>query len=494
MTDQPTISARRPWPLFLPLLPLLPLWHSHNALLGFIGPAISIRFLLYAGAWILLLWLGARLLAGSFYAAAGLAFFPSLVFLFYGPTYDLLEKGLPARTLSFKILPLLLFGGSLLASYLLLRTEARRGRPYRFLNLLLPVLLLVEAVTTVVQLAQKPRPLFEGILPVSASPCGSAPDLYLVVQDEYARADVLARMGFDNRPFLDSLRGMGFYVADSSRANYNFTPFALASAFNGRYLHGAAGSRGDDPALTLRAVRSVTESDLFRYLGKAGYSLHFFASLEHAQQQRPVLNEFGNYPQHLLFEGLFTFRLKEALQLRPDPIVRLLPQPIAYNNVVQRAADMQAHLDESLRLVDSSAQRPPRLVYTHLLTTHLPYLFDSAGGMLPPFRALADKSTGAYINQVRAANRQVLELVHAIRRGGRANSVIVVLSDHGYRQDPQHPEDGFRNIEAVYYPDGRYQSLYPGISPVNLFRVLLNDRYCQQLPLLPDSSVSVRYE
>jgi hypothetical protein len=43
-------------------------------------------------------------------------------------------------------------------------------------------------------------------------------------------------------------------------------------------------------------------------------------------------------------------------------------------------------------------------------------------------------------------------------------------------------------LNAYYFPEQKYNQLYPGISPVNTFRVIFSEIFGQDLPLLPDSS------
>ena len=43
-------------------------------------------------------------------------------------------------------------------------------------------------------------------------------------------------------------------------------------------------------------------------------------------------------------------------------------------------------------------------------------------------------------------------------------------------------------LNAYYFPGGRYEKLYEGISPVNSFRVVLNTFFGARLELLPDKS------
>ncbi len=63
------------------------------------------------------------------------------------------------------------------------------------------------------------------------------PDIYYIILDTYTRGDTLQTyFHFDNQPFLDRLKAMGFYVATCSRSNYTSTETSLASSLNLNYL------------------------------------------------------------------------------------------------------------------------------------------------------------------------------------------------------------------------------------------------------------------
>ena len=68
--------------------------------------------------------------------------------------------------------------------------------------------------------------------------------------------------------------------------------------------------------------------------------------------------------------------------------------------------------------------------------------------------------------------------------------VVVIEGDHGYgyHDNPALSEREFSNLNAYFFSDKNYQSLYPTISPVNTFRIILNKYFCKNLPLLKDSS------
>ena len=69
---------------------------------------------------------------------------------------------------------------------------------------------------------------------------GLRPNIIHIVLDGYSRQDVLAELyGFDNAPFLDRLRELGFAVADRATTPYNQTLLVMDSVFSGTMLEGS---------------------------------------------------------------------------------------------------------------------------------------------------------------------------------------------------------------------------------------------------------------
>ena len=55
-------------------------------------------------------------------------------------------------------------------------------------------------------------------------------------------------------------------------------------------------------------------------------------------------------------------------------------------------------------------------------------------------------------------------------------------------------QDRMRILNAYYLPEGGAEGLYEGISPVNTFRVVLNQYFGEDLPLLEDISYFSNYK
>ena len=66
------------------------------------------------------------------------------------------------------------------------------------------------------------------------------PNIYFMILDAYARADTLKEvLGFDNQPFIDEVRKLGFFVPERSVSNYPATNLSVSSILSLDYLGGA---------------------------------------------------------------------------------------------------------------------------------------------------------------------------------------------------------------------------------------------------------------
>ena len=64
-------------------------------------------------------------------------------------------------------------------------------------------------------------------MPIHLGSAEAGPNIHMLVLDGYPRADVLARVNYDNGEFLHDLRDRGFDVYEDSHSNYDLTPFSL---------------------------------------------------------------------------------------------------------------------------------------------------------------------------------------------------------------------------------------------------------------------------
>jgi len=460
------------------LLPLFFLVHTTNSFNLPLVHRSSILFL--AALWLLelIFFLVFQLWFRQFYKALAATMLLLAVYLFFAPLQDGLKSLTPLRFLSkYSLLVPLLVILFLLYLMRLHKKHQVSPRSFRFICLLLIVLIAID----VLQLAYKSRrtgPLPDKIELRAEGSRTSKPDIYLIVADEYAGEEQLrSQLGFNNSAFIESLQSRGFHYIENSRSNYHYTVHSLASMLNLQLLRRDIKSYRDEDFFPLRAA--IDQSTLSEFFKAQGYNTYQFSAvgLTRNDEQQP--------DPYLL--TLFEFLHQQTASGR---IIRDLGEKFRTKKVKGQKY-WYAHQNNELFIRETmdavKIKGKPKFVYTHLDLPHQPYYFDSSGHPMPfpNMASIGDR----YKNYLVYANKKLLLLIDHILANNSSPPVILLLSDHGFRHlPPPANANYFMNLAAVLQPAGNGKEFYPGISNVNIMRVLLNEHFRTNLPLLPDSN------
>ncbi|OQX62502.1 MAG: hypothetical protein B6I38_03620 [Anaerolineaceae bacterium 4572_5.1] len=342
---------------------------------------------------------------------------------------------------------------------------------------------------------------------------GEPPDIYYIILDQYARADVFQKKyGYDNSSFINKLEEMGFYVAEKSTSNYHSTLLSLSSSLNMDYLDWLqdiydADTNTNDPFGEL-----ISENQVFKILREEGYQLVAFKSgvyrtelrnADHFIQSNTIpadlatvewpLNTFENlYLETTLARVIFDMRLivKEE-EIKPIEI------------------DYELHRIEILytlsHLGDFADQEGSYIIFAHVLAPHAPFVFGPNGEKIEhdePFshsplgyNVGSEEYTQMYLDQTTYLNTLVLDAVENILENSTTPPIIIIQGDHGtagYAQKKDIPDLNMQErhaiLNAYYFPNKETTPLYPTISPVNTFRILFNTYFGSEYELLPDKN------
>lgn len=309
------------------------------------------------------------------------------------------------------------------------------------------------------------------------------PDIYYIVPDSYPRADVLMEtFGHDNTPFIDALKARGFHVVEGAHSNYPKTQMSLASSMNFDYLDPEQLKAEWDEALP-NFVAQIWDNKVMDFLAARGYEFPTFSSGVAATE---------------INSGRFvkpdTFLLTELQQ------VYLAMTPL--RSPVERFA-RSSEANRVLFVLDELGKvrrgDKPMFVFAHMMAPHMPHNFDAEGNArteTPPYYV-------GFRDSVVCINDRLLTMADRIRER-QPNSVIIIQGDHGCRSDWQSttetdlvPWKGTREeyirdytavLNAIYFPDGDYSAFYPGVTPVNTFRIVFNKYFGTKYELLPDKT------
>ena len=380
------------------------------------------------------------------------------------------------------------------AAWLLRQTRDRLLVVSAFMTrfgLVLVALVAARAVSAQVRGPQVARQ--SGLVRELASPLGThgAPpparntpprDIYLIVLDGHGNARVLEEVfGFDNAPFEDSLRTLGFLVPRDVRSNYAQTYLSVASLLNAAHvtrLADDAGIASKDHSLPTYLVKHNRAA---RFLKERGYKYVLFPSAWWAATaSSPLADEtFDPSPGFDLLHEVRRTELRFAV-LRSTLFRSAVSRDQAGIPLVQ-------HFLRSFEgLREMPADPAPTFTFAHVLLPHVPYLVDERCRPLEhpvpdDMEADTPEQRLDYIGQVRCVDALVLDLVTTLLRRSSTPPVILVVGDHASRFADVgfygHPErvspafirERFGAFGAFHLPAGG-DSAFP--EPVTLVNVL----------------------
>ncbi|HEY8108966.1 MAG TPA: sulfatase-like hydrolase/transferase [Patescibacteria group bacterium] len=327
--------------------------------------------------------------------------------------------------------------------------------------------------------------------PRTAAPKDS-PDIYYLVFDRYTGSIGLSESyDFDNGKFLTQLQRRGFYVPKRSFANYPVTASSVSSSLNG----GPLATKGPvDRAETAKPLYKLLQRPAVpAYLQDRGYEFVQLGSwwgptMRSQQADRNPLTAwmvevFGIQTHFGDLSGVFIN--KTAF---PDLFTKL---PSARTTLYDNHGP--AFQSQVTQTEDLAAERggKPKFVFTHFLMPHPPYIYDRDGDRLFP-RGLS--GWHRYLRQLEYTNDRILEMVDTIRKRD-PHAIVILQADEGeypkrFAKDAKPSDAQIRQktnvLNAYYFPGEDYDALYDSITPVNTFRIVLNQFFGTDLAKQPD--------
>jgi hypothetical protein len=340
--------------------------------------------------------------------------------------------------------------------------------------------------------------------------------VYYIILDGYGRQDILRELyDMDNRAFVQALRDRGFYVADQSSSNYSQTSLSLASTLGMTHLDELAatmspGSRNLRPLED--RIQNSRVVELFRSLGYrfvAFESAYPMTTIETADIY--VAPSYDAESQREASRGGLALNEFEVLLVQTTALRFPLEVYVQQNQALAFALEFP-FLKHRIRILytlsslgEIAGWDGDHLVFAHVLAPHPPFVFGPNGEVVEPAGPFTMQDSGccgqeAYIrgyrDQLQYINRLVLQAVDEILARSETPPIIILQGDHGpaAHQNPQDQLAGnlrerMAILNAYLVPPETAERLYPCVTPVNSFRLILSTVFGFDLEPLPDRVV-----
>lgn len=418
------------------------------------------------------------------------------IFIFYyGVIYDVLKQwhifGILVGRHKF-ILPLWTIM-LLMGIFLVVRTKKNLEGLTRALNIFTIAIVSVSLFNVAIYYINKPKlgsVSDNQTIESSAdkNPKDRYPDIYYILPDMHARADVLKELfGYNHNEFIDFLKDRGFAIANNSRSNYPITYFSVPSTLNMVYLDRfkeLANDPNRDIGNYSELLQILKQNDVVKFLKSKDYKIVRFKMNLPMESDidvgRPLLSEYS-------------YMVLDSTILRAFGVRRSIFY--SFFNSQMRASILRnfQFLEEMPDLYPDD----PKFVFFHVDSPHWPYYFTADGSPIA-FRFYDyekidfKKEKEYYLGQVRFIDKKIAKAVDAILARSKKPPIIIIQSDHGFTPPL---EDGkmdsvvsLKNFSAYYLPGKDKKILPQDMSAVNTFRFIFDNYLGTKLGLLPNKS------
>lgn len=325
------------------------------------------------------------------------------------------------------------------------------------------------------------------------------PDIYYIILDGYGRDDVLRTVyHFDNGNFLRELMNRGFFISRKSRANYVQTLLSLSSSLNINYIDSLI--KNINPTADNREpLNSLISSNfVVKYLKTKGYKIVTFSSgfspteIKNSDlyiESGTWLNEF----EDLIINTTLIHLLRKIFS-QSSPLLD------HKKNILLTLAKLKTLNNKKL----------PLFVFAHIIAPHPPFVLGSDdisedensilyfgdGSMYTNMKSnLQEEYKNKYIEQVKALNTKVLEMIDGLLSLNNKEKVIILQADHGPRMllNWENPSvksysETFPIFNAFYFTHRNNIIPYNSVTPVNTFRLIFNYYFNGNYQILDNKS------
>lgn len=313
----------------------------------------------------------------------------------------------------------------------------------------------------------------------NATGAENRPNIYYFIFDEYGGTENLKRYcNYDNTPFYEKLRALGFQVSEESFNESTATVTVIPNLLNLDYVN--FGGETDDADSNAIQKENLKNPYLYQLLFEQGYQLN---TLDKNSFLDDSASTYRYVPGTQSVEGTAAYYILQRTALYPF-------YRDNGSDDIQELMNMVEYAKKSAKLQSSNLFTMAYFGYPHT-----PWFVDAQGNPISGADRVNYVNTNIYLGQLQYGNQLILEIVGEIIESD-PESVIIIQSDHGFRWpnaglkkfDDWETEDYYmRNILNCVYFQGKELDIEKK-SGINTLRLVLNELFDTDMPLIDPGS------
>lgn len=436
------------------------------------------------------LWLVVRIILKNTIKSALIVSLGLVLFFFYGHYYNLVYEFAKEFALGHHRYLLIPFIATFVVGTIyLVRTQRRLDNANTITNVMSLAIISIILVNVGTFELQNSDNLLENTDNVKLAKPENPPDVYYIILDKYAGAITLKDLvNYDNHEFLDFLKNRGFQIADESYSNYPNTRNSITSSLNMNYINNLVNVPGD-----------YASKRPLNYLVANNAVMKNFKSLDYEivvlDGGWTITKSFGIADRNLCSQDFVNYDVINQI------FETSMLEPISVSLSYDRVRENRLCVFSELPKISAETDKPV-FVFTHMILPHEPVLFGENGEPVNPDSLVLKLDTtgeisAEYIDQLKFTNKKIQQVVNTILDNSETEPIIIIQSDHGYNSgidwyyafennDPVMIKQAMRNFNAYYLPHEGRSAFYDDITPVNTFRLIFNEYFDGDYPLLED--------
>lgn len=301
----------------------------------------------------------------------------------------------------------------------------------------------------------------------------SKPDIYYIILDEYLRPDKMNEIfGYDDAEFTDHLKQLGFFIAEKSESRWGSTLYSLASSLNMTYVQ---------PLETelFEAMKMIQNNEVSDFLQSQGYKTVIFnnsnSTTGTAEADYNFSYDGSDDAQKINFYQII---VKNSMA---KPF--FAPSTSHANPVF--ALSRGTTLFTLSKVLELDEVPSPKFVFAHIVSPHLPFVFNRKGGYVDPSHEDDWENKQYYRDQYIYISSRIQEIVDELLLQYKDNPpIIIIQGDHGIRKNylwegkkksiSYVALDTWKYIFNAYYLPGFEGAIPSDISPAQTFDLIFS--------------------